>query len=176
MVWKLLIIEPFFQWKLNKIKTENCIEIWRCPLVVLLESPRQVRFSRVYFTIFRAKVWKILVFKCILLLEIQTNYIKLGLKGKFSWAFNVFTLPIFLIFNFENPKIIRICSHLGQQHRLHTSWYKKNITWMHRDMEPNGKVLFGRNKGGKPKGSLLLISSFLIKLRKEWKSKHMLMN
>jgi hypothetical protein len=27
MVWKLLIIEPFFQWKLNKIKTENCIGI-----------------------------------------------------------------------------------------------------------------------------------------------------
>jgi len=27
-VWKLLIIEPFSQWKLNKIETENCIEIW----------------------------------------------------------------------------------------------------------------------------------------------------
>ncbi len=27
--WKLsLIIEPFFHWKLNKIKTENCIGIW----------------------------------------------------------------------------------------------------------------------------------------------------
>jgi hypothetical protein len=35
-------------------------------------------------------------------------------------------------------------------------------------MEPNGKVLFGRNKGGKPKGSLLLISYFLkIKERME---------
>jgi hypothetical protein len=30
-----------------------------------------------------------------------------------------------------------------------------------REMEPNGKVLFGRNKGGKPKESLLLISYFL---------------
>ncbi len=27
-VWKLLIIDPFSQWKLNKIETENCIEIW----------------------------------------------------------------------------------------------------------------------------------------------------
>jgi len=31
--------------------------------LVLLESPQQVRFNRVYFTIFRAKVWKILIFK-----------------------------------------------------------------------------------------------------------------
>jgi len=28
MVWKLLIIEPFFQWKLNKIETENYIKVW----------------------------------------------------------------------------------------------------------------------------------------------------
>ncbi len=27
-MWKLLIIEPFCQWKLNKIKTESCIDIW----------------------------------------------------------------------------------------------------------------------------------------------------
>jgi hypothetical protein len=30
MVWKLLIIEQFSQWKLNKIETENCIGIWGC--------------------------------------------------------------------------------------------------------------------------------------------------
>jgi hypothetical protein len=30
MVWKLLIIEPFFQWKLNEIKTENNIGTWEC--------------------------------------------------------------------------------------------------------------------------------------------------
>jgi hypothetical protein len=29
-VWKLLIIEQFFQWKLNKIEIENCIGIWGC--------------------------------------------------------------------------------------------------------------------------------------------------
>jgi hypothetical protein len=30
MAWKLLIIEPFFPWKLHKTKVENCIGIWRC--------------------------------------------------------------------------------------------------------------------------------------------------
>ncbi len=29
-VWKQLIIKPFSWWKLNKIETENCIEIWEC--------------------------------------------------------------------------------------------------------------------------------------------------
>jgi len=29
MVWKLLIIEPFSQWKLNKIETEKSIGIWK---------------------------------------------------------------------------------------------------------------------------------------------------
>jgi hypothetical protein len=29
-MWKLLIIEPFFQWKFNKIEIENCIRIWGC--------------------------------------------------------------------------------------------------------------------------------------------------
>jgi hypothetical protein len=40
---------------------------------VLLESPHRVRSNRVYFTIFRAKVWKILILEWILLLEVQTN-------------------------------------------------------------------------------------------------------
>ncbi len=34
---------------------------------------RRVRFNRVYVTIFRAKVWKKLLFEWILLLKIQTN-------------------------------------------------------------------------------------------------------
>ncbi len=72
MVWKLLIIEPFFQRKLNKIKTENFIGILGL-FLSLLESPRWVRFDQVYFTIFRVKVWEILIFDRILLLEIQTD-------------------------------------------------------------------------------------------------------
>jgi hypothetical protein len=40
-VWKLLIIESFFQSKLNKIKTENYIEVWGegGMFLVLLKSP-----------------------------------------------------------------------------------------------------------------------------------------
>jgi hypothetical protein len=40
---------------------------------VLVESPRWARFNRVYFTIFLANVWKILIFEWILLLKIQIN-------------------------------------------------------------------------------------------------------
>jgi hypothetical protein len=47
---------------------------------VLLENPWQVKFNRIYFTIFRAKVWKILNLDWILLLEIQTNCKKCVLK------------------------------------------------------------------------------------------------
>jgi len=43
-----------------------------------------VRFIKVYFTISRAKVWKILIFEWILLLEIQTNYK--------NWVLNLWTL------------------------------------------------------------------------------------
>jgi hypothetical protein len=60
--------------------------------LVLLESPWWVKFNRVYFTIFRAKVWKILIFEWILLLKIQRKLQKLGLEGKISWALNLFTL------------------------------------------------------------------------------------
>jgi hypothetical protein len=30
LVWKLLIVEPFFQWKLSKIETQHYIGIWGC--------------------------------------------------------------------------------------------------------------------------------------------------
>ncbi len=60
--------------------------------LVLLESLWRVRFNRVYFTIFRAKVWKISIFEWILLLKIQTNCKNWVWKENFSWALNVFTL------------------------------------------------------------------------------------
>ncbi len=56
---------------------------------MLLESPQRVRLSRASFTIFRAKVWKILIFEWILFLEIQK---KLYLGGKISLVLNLFTL------------------------------------------------------------------------------------
>jgi len=52
----------------------NCKLYWNLgALLVLLESPWQIKSNRFYFTIFRARVWKILIFERILLIEIQTN-------------------------------------------------------------------------------------------------------
>jgi len=85
IVWKLLIIEPF----LNENQI-NCL--------VLLESLQGVRFNKFYFTIFRAKVWKIMIFEWILLLEIQTNCKNWVSKENSVGALNV-NLEIF---NCEN--------------------------------------------------------------------------
>jgi hypothetical protein len=57
--------------------------------LVLLESPWQVRFNRLYFTIFRAKVWKIFKFFFIFVgvdfVAGNSNKLqKLGLEGKIS--------------------------------------------------------------------------------------------
>jgi len=97
-VWKLLIMEPFSQWELNKMETENCIGIWGGSWCNL-ESSWWVRCSRDNFTIFRAKVWKILIFEWILLLEIQTNCK--------TWVCK------------EKSVEPSMCSHLGQLHTLH---------------------------------------------------------
>ncbi len=47
--------------KLNEIENEDCIGNLGA-FLMLLESPQQVRFNRVYFKIFRPKMWKILIF------------------------------------------------------------------------------------------------------------------
>jgi hypothetical protein len=57
-----------------------------------LEGPQRLRFNRVYFTIFRAKVWKILIFWVDFVAENSKKLQKLGLEGKISWALNVCTL------------------------------------------------------------------------------------
>jgi hypothetical protein len=60
-VWELLIIELFSQWQLNKIKTENCIEIWefsRCYWKAFEESDLMEFISQ--FS--ELKMWKILIF------------------------------------------------------------------------------------------------------------------
>ncbi len=89
-MWKLLIIEPFSLWKLNKIKTGNCNEIrghsWCC------WSPQWVRFKKLCFTIL-ANVCKILISEWILFAGNQNKLQKLGLGGKFGFGtLNVFTL------------------------------------------------------------------------------------
>ncbi len=67
-----------------------------------------VRFIKVYFTISRAKVWKILIFEWILLLKIQTNY------KNWVWTFELWT---------EKSVEPSTCSHLGQWHTDYTSKY-----------------------------------------------------
>jgi hypothetical protein len=96
IVWKLLIIEPYSQWKPNKIETKKCIGIWQHSLCHW-KALSWIKFNRVYFTIFTTE--KILIFEWILLLEIQTNY-------KY-WVWK------------EKSIEHSMCSHLGQQHRIH---------------------------------------------------------
>jgi hypothetical protein len=62
-------IFSIFFWKIKTEKNYWNLEVF----LVLLKSSWGVRFNRVYFTIFRAKMWKILVFEWILLLKIQKN-------------------------------------------------------------------------------------------------------
>jgi len=82
--------------------------IWNLgAFLVLLKSPWWARFNRVYFTIFRAKVWKILIFEWILLLKIQTNCK--------NWVGK------------ENSVELSMCSYLGQRpcytsHALYNGW------------------------------------------------------
>ncbi len=56
LVWKLLIIQPIFQWKLNIKKM-----YWNLGTFLALESSWWARFNRIYFTNFRAMVWKLLI-------------------------------------------------------------------------------------------------------------------
>jgi hypothetical protein len=81
-VWKLLIIEPFSQWKLSKIKTENCIGIWGrswCCWKALGKS-NLIEFISQFLKLMCERYW--------FLQKLQ----KLGLEGKISLALNVFTL------------------------------------------------------------------------------------
>jgi hypothetical protein len=68
-----------------KIKSKLKIVLEFGAFSVLLESPWRVKFLiEFYFTIFRAKVWKISIFLSgFCLLEIQTNCTNWDLEGKF---------------------------------------------------------------------------------------------
>jgi hypothetical protein len=69
----LLIIETFFHQKLNKTKTKDYIGIWGFFWYYwkAFDKSNLIDFISQFF---RSKVWKILIFKWILLLEIQTNF------------------------------------------------------------------------------------------------------
>jgi hypothetical protein len=80
-VWKLLITESFFQSKLNEFETKIFIGIWGRSWYCLLESAWQVRFNKVYFTIFRAKVCKILILSGFLLSNAVPEGTEQGMKS-----------------------------------------------------------------------------------------------
>jgi len=89
MVWKLLIIESFSQWKLNS----NWKLYWNLGVFLAwLENSWWDRFNRFFFTIFRVKVWKRMIFWVNFVVGNSDNLQKLGPEGKISWALNVFTL------------------------------------------------------------------------------------
>jgi hypothetical protein len=74
-VWKLLIIESFSQWKLNKIQTKNCTGIWGhswCCWKAFGESDL-IEFISQFSELRCVCVWKILICEWILFLEIQIN-------------------------------------------------------------------------------------------------------
>jgi len=86
-MWKPMIIEPFSQWKLNKLKTENYIGMWKhswccwnalseSDLIKLISQFSKLRYRRYWF-------WS--GFCCWKLKQIAKN-------GKNQWALNVFTL------------------------------------------------------------------------------------
>jgi len=74
-LWK--IVETIYLWSkvVCFVKLRSPKVYWNLGVfLVILESPWQVQFNKVYSTIFRAIVWKILIFEWILLLKIQKIY------------------------------------------------------------------------------------------------------
>jgi hypothetical protein len=89
-MWKLLIIEPFFQWKLIKIETENCIRMWGHSWCCWKDFNE--RDSTKFISQFsKAKVWRYW-FWVGFVAENSNKLQKLGLGGKIIWARKMFTL------------------------------------------------------------------------------------
>ncbi len=86
--WKLLIIESFSHWKLNKIKTENCIGISGCSRScwkALGESDWMKLFHNFHsYGVEDIDSWVGFVAGNSIKLQ------KLGLERNISWPFNVF--------------------------------------------------------------------------------------
>jgi hypothetical protein len=89
MVRKLLIIKPFFQWKININKIEIVLEFG--VLLVLLENLQCLKINIVYFTILKVKMLKLLIIKPFF--QWKLNKIKIllefgGVLGKLSMTQN----------------------------------------------------------------------------------------
>jgi len=84
-----LNIEAFSQWKLNKIKTENCVLELGSVLGKLLESPWWVRFNRVYISQFSelrcGRYWFLSGFCCWKFKQIAKTYVLEGKKKIQCW-------------------------------------------------------------------------------------------
>jgi hypothetical protein len=93
MAWKLLIIELFSQWELNKIKTENCIWIWKHSWCCwkALHNSNLIEFISQFSGLRYGRYWFLSGF-CWQNLRNSNKLQKLGLKGKISRALNLFTL------------------------------------------------------------------------------------
>jgi hypothetical protein len=133
VVWKCLKLLCGSYWLFNHILNENSKEnllkklYWKLGMfLVLLESPWQVRFNRVYFTIFRAKVWKILIFSefCCWKFK-QIEKLEFGRKNQW-WTLNVFTFLNLEIFNSENVKNTE-CVHTRAKGTSYISMNKKKF-------------------------------------------------
>jgi len=88
-MWKLLIIELFSEWNLNKIQTENYIRIWECS----------------------TRCWK--AFDESDLIEFISQFSEVRCERY---------IDFWVGFCFQQlQKLVEpsMCSHLGQQHRLH---------------------------------------------------------
>jgi hypothetical protein len=65
------------------LKLKTTLKFWG--ILAVGGKPGQVRFNKVYFTIFRAKLFKILIFEWILSAGKKKKKLqKLGLEGKIS--------------------------------------------------------------------------------------------
>jgi hypothetical protein len=92
LVWDCLEVQCGSYWflnhflneKLNKIETENCIGIWEHFSWCCCKALWRVKFNRVYFTIFRAKVWKVLSFEWLCWKFNQIAKIGFGMKEQLS--------------------------------------------------------------------------------------------
>ncbi len=149
VVWECLELQCGSYRLLNHFLNENSKEnIWKKPywklgmFLVLLESPWQVRFNRVYFTIFRAKVWKILIFSefCCWKFK-QIEKLEFGRKNQ-CWTHNVFTFLNLEIFNSENLKN-KECVHTWANGTSYISMNEKRISSIGTGLNKNLKRFHG---------------------------------
>jgi len=107
-VWKLLIIEPFSQWKRSKIETENCIGIWGCFWWCWWKALSQsdlIEFISQFSELRCQRYWFLSGLCCWKFNKLQ----KLGLGGKISWPLNcqIYKVLILKMWKIKNAFTLR---------------------------------------------------------------------